>query len=161
MCGGGFPLRPYSSQIKDIQTFRFILSLKSLELGRYQTSMLFCLSPVNNPIYLIIARHVSFGLSLLHQASPHDPYDSMVTSSIFFLPLVVPASDPKPTPPSLPCPACSTILYAILSRLLHYSVCGTVSFRCPPQGCFSPCDEEDHCPSPCYHPHPGHHLDDI
>lgn len=53
-------LRSYSYQIKDTKTFRFIISLNSLELGRHQNSTLFSLFPYGKP--WDISRHVLPGL---------------------------------------------------------------------------------------------------
>lgn len=117
--------RPYHYQIKDTETFRFIISLKALELGRYQPSMLYYLFSYGDP--RDVTGHVQPGPFLLHQAGPldHVPMiyqhhgDLLPSSSLFHLILI---SDPKPrihfsTHSVLPSLVCRHLYWPIRNKL--------------------------------------------
>lgn len=66
---GFFPdYRPYSSQIKDIGTFKFIVRFKALDLGRHQPSMCFFFFYFPFKIQEIV--HVMFHLSCSYYIMP-------------------------------------------------------------------------------------------
>lgn len=90
------PLKPCSSQEQDRKGFIFLISIKVLELGRYQPSMLFCLLPSQK------LRHstcrVPLRLFLLQQASPHSlrsPSTYLTASSFLLLSSLSSSSLPK------------------------------------------------------------------
>lgn len=100
--------RSFCSWIKDTGTFRFIISFRALELGRYQPCMLICLLHCGDPWYITCC--VPSVPLPLHQANPrglvlkiHVPYVN------FLLPPPCSSCDPLPENPRMGIRALSTL----------------------------------------------------